>query len=608
MAEKIAEVAVRIGADTKGLRTGLRETETALDKLKAAGLAATKALAAGAVTAATAVAALTAHGIALGDELADAADKIGLTVTQLAGLRYSAQFAGIESAKLEAGMAKLGMQVSKAASGNKEATASLHALGLSAEELRKLPLDEQMLRVADALEGVKNQTDKLRLSQELFGRGAGTSFVGYFKQGTAAIREQLAEAQRLGMHMDTTQKRVVSEAADAADKLKTAYDGLSIQLAATLGPAIKAATDRMTEFLVAVKDTLPLLTSWLGLTASADLSDAALAQSLNDATLALIKNNAAYEQNRKVRAEIEGKFGKGMARTQLDGAANKLLEERNALIEKRTELEAQAAARMKAAAAGSASGAVEDTDPVIAAAKKNHEKSAAYANSLFASATDTLEAEYAASIKRLEDLDVEMYGTKIEALTSWQDIEREMAQQHESYLTKIKREGVDQRLEFEKKTTMEKTAFVLDDLKNMTAGVAQHSKTMFKVNKALALADVAVTLPATILKSLNNSGGYPWGLPAAAAALATGVAQINAIKRTQFEGGGGGTTPSAAASSPVVNGQPQAAAGGGGGGGNQRLTVEGLSADSLMTGSSVRMLAQKLLEFQKDGGTVVFHG
>jgi hypothetical protein len=36
------------------------------------------------------------------------------------------------------------------------------------------------------------------------------------------------------------------------------------------------------------------------------------------------------------------------------------------------------------------------------------------------------------------------------------------------------------------------------------------------------------------------------------------------------------------------------------------LRVEGLSPDSVLSGASAQALAQKLLEYQKDGGTVVF--
>ena len=86
--------------------------------------------------------------------------------------------------------------------------------------------------------------------------------------------------------------------------------------------------------------------------------------------------------------------------------------------------------------------------------------------------------------------------------------------------------------------------------------MAQHSKTMFKVNKALALANAVVTLPSAVVKAIENGGGLPWGAIPGAITLAAGLAQIQAIRSTSFEGGGGGTTPSLAGSTPTYNGQP----------------------------------------------------
>ncbi len=79
---------------------------------------------------------------------------------------------------------------------------------------------------------------------------------------------------------------------------------------------------------------------------------------------------------------------------------------------------------------------------------------------------------------------------------------------------------------------------------------------MFKMNKALALANAAVTLPDAVMQSYRNVGGYPWGLIPAGIMAATGAAQISAIKGTSFGGGGSGTTPSAAGSVPTVNDIP----------------------------------------------------
>jgi hypothetical protein len=94
----------------------------------------------------------------------------------------------------------------------------------------------------------------------------------------------------------------------------------------------------------------------------------------------------------------------------------------------------------------------------------------------------------------------------------------------------------------------------LSELARLTSGTAQHSKTMFKINKIAAIADATVNTAKGVTKTLSE---YPWPLAGilAAAHAAAGVAQVAAIQSTSYEGGGSGTTPSLAGSTSVYNSQ-----------------------------------------------------
>lgn len=71
------------------------------------------------------------------------------------------------------------------------------------------------------------------------------------------------------------------------------------------------------------------------------------------------------------------------------------------------------------------------------------------------------------------------------------------------------------------------------------------SKKIFKIGQTLALAQAAVALPAAVMESFKNGGGYPWGLVPAGIMLATGLKNIRDIKNAGagLGGGGGGSTP-----------------------------------------------------------------
>lgn len=164
---------------------------------------------------------------------------------------------------------------------------------------------------------------------------------------------------------------------------------------------------------------------------------------------------------------------------------------------------------------------------------------------------------------------------------------------------------------FEQLTATNKTKFVLGEAVKLTQGVAQNSKTMFKINKVAAIANAVVNTGQAITRTMAD---YPYPLNIAFAALtaAAGFAQIQSIRSTQFSGGGQGTTPSAAGGSPTLNGQPTGGAGGQSldglleGQNNQpsqriNINIDGLTDGGIMTADATRLLITSINEQLGDG-------
>lgn len=128
-----------------------------------------------------------------------------------------------------------------------------------------------------------------------------------------------------------------------------------------------------------------------------------------------------------------------------------------------------------------------------------------------------------------------------------------VARLSEAELTSIALSGMAEREQFEAMNMKQRTMNTLGSLAAMTAGTAQSNEKIFKIHKAAALAHAAASLPAAILESFRNAGGWPWGAVAAAGMAAAGAAQIAAIKSSSF---GGGTTPSLAGSAGSIGGHP----------------------------------------------------
>lgn len=74
------------------------------------------------------------------------------------------------------------------------------------------------------------------------------------------------------------------------------------------------------------------------------------------------------------------------------------------------------------------------------------------------------------------------------------------------------------------------------------------SKTIFGIGQKLAMAQAAAALPSAVIQSFQNGGGYPWGLVPAGAMLATGLKNINDIRKA-----GSGLGASSAGSAPSIS-------------------------------------------------------
>ncbi|WP_444922693.1 hypothetical protein ACJJH9_00015 (plasmid) [Microbulbifer sp. DLAB2-AF] len=162
--------------------------------------------------------------------------------------------------------------------------------------------------------------------------------------------------------------------------------------------------------------------------------------------------------------------------------------------------------------------------------------------------TDGLtEQERSQMTARLESLQMS-WLTELEQLQVKQDQEYAIIDQayankiisHEDYerkLTLLEAKHAKEREKLDKATNKSRWQSLSGAMNTMLSISDNGSKKMFKVQKALSLANAIVTLPSAVIKSYENAGGYPWGIAPAAAMAAAGLAQISQIKSTNFSSG-----------------------------------------------------------------------
>jgi hypothetical protein len=601
------DIVTRVGADTSEHDAKLARSGEVLDKFGNIGAAAGKLVAAGMVAAAAAVATLTARGIELGDALDDAAAGLGLTVDGLASLRYAAKFANVDSEQLDASLAKLARTTSMAAEGNKAAAEAFERLGLSGAELRKLPLDEQFERVADAMQGLTNDTDKARLAQDLFGR-SGAKLLPLLNQGSAAIRAQRDEARSLGLTLDETQRKNIVGASDAMDKLKAAVDGAALQFAGAFGPAIEAAAGAITRLTQVVVETLPRLQAlaerFFGIAAAADdLSNTALTETLHEQIRALdgVNNRVADLQS---LMRVIGNENSPSLQFQL----NEALEEQAEKQARINELLAERVKRQREAAVLDAAGTVTpdeddvgfenddqakkdaqaELDLVTAVAEEKErvhmlelEQEAEWRQALFEAREEFRLSEYEAERALLDSLAIET-----------QRFREEQAAADEAALKRkvqVRKQTVD-------------NAFA--GFTQITAALAAHNEKAFKLNKVAAKAEAGLNAFRAIQQVWADET-LPFYAKIAATAItaAATAANIAGINKSEF---GGGSVPSNLGATPVTPaGGALPDTTGRGRGGAQTIFVQGLDASAIFSGDAVRGLLERLQGALDDGGKLV---
>ncbi|MGV6817741.1 MAG: hypothetical protein ACWA44_10805 [Thiotrichales bacterium] len=179
----------------------------------------------------------------------DAGDKIhklnlrlGASTEALSQYRFVAEQSGISFDTLTTSWQRMTRRIAEAANGQGEAKDALRELGLEAKVLTQLAPENQFEAIAQAMQGVSQQGDKVRLAMKLFD-SEGVSLLQTMDGGAQSIRALRDEADRLGLTLSQEAASNMAAANDAMNRIKTSGTGLAQTLAVELAPAIADVAD-----------------------------------------------------------------------------------------------------------------------------------------------------------------------------------------------------------------------------------------------------------------------------------------------------------------------------------------------------------------------------
>lgn len=166
------------------------------------------------------------------DGIAKFSRNVGMSAVDLQKWRYAAERSGISTDNFDKSLRKFSVNVSKAVNGEKKQLDLFNALGVS---LRKSngemkSNNDLMLEVADAYKKIGNAQDRLRISEELFGKG-GVGFGTLFEGGSAGVQSLLDRRARIGGMITEDDAKAAENFKDLlldVDKVKEAIENKAL--------------------------------------------------------------------------------------------------------------------------------------------------------------------------------------------------------------------------------------------------------------------------------------------------------------------------------------------------------------------------------------------
>lgn len=236
---------------------GIQEVMAALQKVQAgvkrtsdATKGATDALGSlGTLFAAQQLASFAKSALDSADQLYKMSQKTGVAVEQLSVFSYVAQQADVSQESLTKGFGKLAKSLDALNSGDASAVEAFQRIGLSAEDLKGLGLDQVLVKIANAQAKFEDGAGKAAVSMAIFGK-SGTEMIPMLNDlANGGFENAKNKLQDLGLVISNDMAKASQDFNDSMTRLEMAAKGATVQVAQGMLPGLTAAIDGLTAAL-----------------------------------------------------------------------------------------------------------------------------------------------------------------------------------------------------------------------------------------------------------------------------------------------------------------------------------------------------------------------
>jgi len=389
-----------------------------------------------------------------------------------------------------------------------------------------------MSKVADAMQGVTNQADKVRIATDLFG-ARGVAVLNMIGSGSENLTKMAEEAEHLGIAVSRVDAAKIEAANDSVTRAKSVFAGLGNQLADAFSPIIGEVATRFYQAALDTEgfgnigqDVAAALVRGFGtfldtiqMVRHGILAVELIALKAKKSFQNVFEPTAAETEFQKQRIAFQQQIIKG-EKTQQEFVL--------------WQIDAQKRLRDGTFIANGAikQGSQETEDAIEKVIQQMAELTGT------ALPSERIELFYNRIIAKAEQaakVVADNSPAKVLADSAGEGVEPVVKKL--TFLEKTAIEGSKRRTEFEAKSMTEQTDHVLGELSNQFSGIAQNNKKLFALNKAFQIAQAVMQTYQGATLALSS---YPPPLSfiMAGAQVAAGLGQVAQIRAQSFEGGG----------------------------------------------------------------------
>lgn len=252
MATKVASLYVDLLANTKQFISELDKSRTAST---AFGVAVGKIAADIAesfarigVEAAQSLPRLIKSSIDVADAMSKAAQKAQISVEAFSALNHAAELADVSTESLTASLGRFSRNVAESLSGNKKIADAFQQVGVGANELKSLGIDEVFARVAEGFSKIPDGAKKAQVGFELFGK-SWQDLVPLLNQGRTGIEQAMESARQLGLIVGSDTGKAAEQFNDNLKELQGAVSGLGLSIAHDILPQLNSLVQSTVEWV-----------------------------------------------------------------------------------------------------------------------------------------------------------------------------------------------------------------------------------------------------------------------------------------------------------------------------------------------------------------------